>query len=207
MKKDKLIILVTVIATLILGSVGYFVWHQQAKKTDQPTAAVQTDAQRFKAEYPGVGDDNKFVYATAEQVIDLLETGKGLVYLGFPECPWCQQYVIYLDEVAREQNFNKIYYYNVRQIRTDNTAEYQRMVTLLGDRLDKDDSGQPRIFVPDVTAVRDGEIVGHDNTSALNGSADGTPASWWTDERVAKLKAELVEMIQQANLCVDVCDI
>lgn len=58
-----------------------------------------TDAQRFKKEYANVRDDNVFIYKSTEEIINILEHGTGIVYLGFPECPWCQAYVKFLDEV------------------------------------------------------------------------------------------------------------
>ena len=37
----------------------------------------------------------------------------GLFYLGFPECPWCAAYVPYLNEVAKDNDVRKVYYYNI----------------------------------------------------------------------------------------------
>ena len=33
-----------------------------------------------------------------------MENGTGVVYLGFPECPWCQAYVKYLNDVIKNSN-------------------------------------------------------------------------------------------------------
>ena len=202
--------LITIIIAAILIGAGVFYFTSTNK--DEPATTNQnktstSDAKKFKEEYPGVVENNLFVYKTAAEVINILENGSGLVYLGFPECPWCQKYVVYLDEIAREQNVNQIAYFNVRQIRTDNTAEYQKLVQLMGDYLDKDDNGKPRIFVPDLVAVQNGKIVGHDNTTSLNTSADGTPNEWWTEERVTNIKQKIREIIREAELCDDVCQI
>ena len=69
-----------------------------------------TDASKFKEEYSNVSEDNVFVYRTDKEIIEILKHGTGIVYLGFPECPWCQAYVSYLDEVAKETKIEKIYY-------------------------------------------------------------------------------------------------
>lgn len=205
-KKTLLSIIVALI--FVGGGAFYFISSSKETKNNSPVVdSVETDAQKFKKEYPGVADNNIFVYKTAEEIINLLEKGNGLIYLGFPECSWCQKYVIYLDEVAREQNVSQIAYFNVREIRTNNTAEYQKMVELMQAHLDVNDENEPRIFVPDVTAVQGSKIVGHDNTTSLNTSDDGTPNEWWTEERVNQLKNTLREMIRQASLCVDVCNI
>lgn len=209
MKKKNIIILILILLIAFIGSV-YWLFNTYDKLSlgggDAPSEIVLSDAQKFQAEYPGVSPDNVFVYKSASEIIDILKTGTGLVYLGFPECPWCQKYSIYLDEVAREQNLEKIYYYNVRQIRASSTPEYMEMVAILQESLDKDADGNPRIFVPDLTAVKDGEIIAHDNSTSLNSSADGTPAEWWTEERVQNIKEAFKSMIEPVNVCETTCN-
>lgn len=201
-----ILLLVLILSIYWLFKVAYKVSTVNTATTTAEMVQV-SDAQKFKAEYPGVSSDNRFVYKSAGEIINILKNGTGLVYLGFPECPWCQRYSIYLDEVAREQNLEKIYYYNIRQIRTDNTPEYQELVSILGEKLDKDKEGNPRIFVPDLTAVKNGEILFHDNsTSLLNSDVDGTPDEWWTEERVSSFKETLKKMIEPVNICYEVCN-
>ncbi|MEA4910599.1 hypothetical protein SDC9_07916 [bioreactor metagenome] len=213
MKKKNVVVLILILLLVLFLSIYWLfkaAYKFQANSNTATTTGELTqlsDAQKFQAEYPGVAIDNRFVYRSAEEIINILKGGTGLVYLGFPECPWCQRYTVYLDEVAREQNLEKIYYYNVRQIRTDNTPEYQEMVALLGENLDKDTEGNPRIFVPDLTAVKNGEIIAHDNsTSLLNSAVDGTPDEWWTEERVNSFKENLKKIIEPVNICYEVCN-
>lgn len=203
MKKRTFIILALII--VVLGAIFYTL-KPINRFIPSNTEVKVTDAQKFKAEYAGVSEDNKFVYKSPEEIINILKTGTGLVYLGFPECPWCQKYTIYLDEVVKETGLEKVYYLNIRQIRASSTPEYMEMVSLIGEKLDKDADGNPRIFVPDVTAVKDGVILSHDNTTSLNTSADGTPDEWWTKERVEALKTKLREMIKPVNVCEETCN-
>ena len=112
-----------------------------------------TDASKFKEEYSRVSEDNVFVYRTDKEIIDILKHGTGIVYLGFPECPWCQAYVSYLDEVAKETKIEKIYYLNILEIRKNNTKEYQEIVSLLDNYLSYDEEGKKRIYVPAVFAA------------------------------------------------------
>ena len=89
-----------------------------------------TDTEKFYKEYTLVSSDNVFVYKSAEEIINLMEHGTGVVFLGFPECPWCQYYVRYLNEVAIEVGIDKIYYYNIKKDRDKNTDSYKKMVFL-----------------------------------------------------------------------------
>ena len=66
-----------------------------------------------------------------EEIINILEHGTGVVYLGFPECPWCTAYVPYLNEVAKANDVDKVYYYNILNDRKDNTDNYKKMIDIL----------------------------------------------------------------------------
>ena len=66
-----------------------------------------TDNIKFSKEYTSVNADNVFVYRNINEIINILDNGTGIVYLGFPECKWCQAYVPYLNEVAKENNLEK----------------------------------------------------------------------------------------------------
>lgn len=163
----------------------------------------ETDAKKFSREYTMVEKDNLFVYRDAKQIINILERGTGIVYLGFPECPWCQRYVVYLNDVAKKMGVEKIYYFNILNDRKNNTKDYQKIVSLLKDNLDNDEEGNPRIFVPDVTFVVKGKIVGHDNETSQVTDSDGTPDEYWDKEKVSFLKTRLSGLINevQGNSC------
>lgn len=167
------------------------------------TKVIKNDARKFKEEYTEVVKDNLFVYKTIEEVIEILEDGTGVIYFGFPECKWCQAYVPMLDEVAKENNVKEIYYLNIRQDRTDNTKEYQKVVELLEDVLDKDDDGNPRVFVPEVVVVVDGEVMGHNNETALITNSELNPKIYWTKEQQEELKSNLQSLISKVNSCID----
>lgn len=208
-KRETLFMTLTIVlaaTSLILG----FLWYQSTNKPVEPTQPPVnqiTDAQKFKKEYPATSDNNTFVFKSVEDTIKQLESGTGAIYFGFPECPWCQKYVEYLDQVARQHNV-KVTYYNIKQIRSDNTAEYQKIVNLLKNHgLNTDKNGQPRIFVPELVVVKDGKILSRDNSTALNSSdKDGTPTEWWNQERIASIKTKLSEMLKPLENCGTTCN-
>jgi len=194
--KKKYYVLVAVLLVLLVGGVLFFT---------QDKENVETDAEKFAKEYTEVSEDNVFVYRSAEEVIKLLKHGTGVVYLGFPECPWCQTYVKYLDEVAVEVGIDKIYYYNILEDRTNNTEVYQEIVSLLGDSLQYDDEGNHRIYVPNVSFHVNGEIIGSDCETSKDTKGFDTPAEYWTEEEVEELKNKLTtymeEVYTSSNMC------
>ena len=167
-----------------------------------------TDASKFKEEYSNVSEDNVFVYRTDKEIIDILKHGTGIVYLGFPECPWCQAYVSYLDEVAKETKIEKIYYLNILEIRKNNTREYQEIVSLLDNYLSYDEEGKKRIYVPAIVAVKEGEIIGFDDETSHDTKGYETPEEYWEKEDLDSLKTKLKDMFNKTNtnVCTTDCN-
>lgn len=164
-----------------------------------------SDSQKFAEEYTEVPEYNVFVYKGAEEIIKILEHGTGIVYLGFPECPWCQAYVPILSEVADIEGIDKIYYFNILNERKENTQNYQKMVSILSDYLQYDDEGNKRIYVPAIIAIIDGQIIGFDDESSYDTLGYDDPKDYWTEDRKENLKKRLTEMISEVvdNKCSD----
>ena len=190
-KKVKYIIL-GVLLLLIASLVVYFVFIKKDNNTDNI---------KFSKEYTSVSKDNVFVYRSKDEIINILEHGTGLVYLGFPECPWCMAYVPLLNEIAKNEGIEKIYYYNIREDRKNNTEFYQKGVSILNDYLNYDEEGKKRIFVPNVTFVKEGKIIFNDNETSL--ISEGTPSEYWTEEKKTLFNEKFRKNINE--LLDDVC--
>ena len=77
-------VIVGIIGTIICG---WYIW----SRSHVPASPQLLDAARFKAAYSRVANDNRFVFASAGEVLEKFESGSGLIFLGFQQCPWCQQ--------------------------------------------------------------------------------------------------------------------
>lgn len=168
----------------------------------------ESDQQKFAKEYSQVPEYNVFNYKNADEIIKILEHGTAVVYLGFPECPWCQAYVPLLNEVADTEGLEKIYYYNIYNARKESTEEYQKIVKILDKYLQYDSEGNKKVYVPAVIVVQKGEIIGFDDETSYDTLGLTKPSEYWTEERTKKLKLKLSEMISQIvdNKCTDCND-
>jgi len=171
------------------------------------TAAVWvTDAEKFASEYPLVGSENVFVYRTAGQTAEILARGTGVVFIGFKECPWCQLYAVFLNDVARETEIKRIFYCDIREDREKNSESYRQIVDKLSGSLQYDDEGRPRVFVPDVTFVNSGTIIGRDYETSKDTLGYEIPEEYWNDERVSALKDRLAEGMKALNINCSPCN-
>ena len=197
MKEKKLFIIGAILVVLGLILSYFFLIKKDDNKID--------DAKKFKSEYTNVTSDNPFVYRNVDQIINILEKGTGVVYLGFPECPWCQAYVPYVEEVAKKVGIDKVYYFNIKDDRKNNTEEYQKIVKILDVYLSNDDEGNKKIYVPAIIAVNKGEIVGFDDETAWDTKGFEDPKDYWTEDKVTALKTKLSKMIEDSgsNSCSD----
>ena len=190
MKKKILLIIPIIFAFILIGC------------TKQET---ESDSEKFAKEYTQVTEDNYFVYRNSEEIIKILEHGTGVVYIGFPECPWCQSYVPMLNEVADIEGLEKIYYYNILEDRKNNTDNYKKIVELLSNYLQYDDEGNKRVYVPAVIVVSEGKIIGFDDETSYDTKGYKKPEDYWVEEEISDLKIKLTDMINQVidNKCTD----
>lgn len=179
--KRKMLIITIILSVLLLTSC-------KGKETI-------SDSKKFASEYTQVQEYNVFTYRSEDEIIKILEHGTGIVYLGFPECPWCQAYVPILNEVADIEGLDKVYYYNILKDRQDNTEFYQKLVSILSDNLRYDEEGNKRIYVPAVISVVEGKITGFDDESSYDTLGFNDPKDYWTEERIKNLKLKLTNMI------------
>ncbi len=151
----------------------------------------KTDAVKFKEEYERLNNqvvnDKKYLeltidkknpikYKTAEEIVDIIKNKTGIIYLGYPECPWCRNAVPVLLEAAKQTGVNDIYYLNMHDIRDkkelkdgkvvtveEGTEGYKKILEALGDKAsvykDLNDEGIKRIYVPLVVFVENGKVV------------------------------------------------
>lgn len=166
-----------------------------------------SDAKRFAKEYDFTVN-NVFVYRNLDEINKILENGTGVVYLGFPECPWCRGYIPYLNEVAINEHLDKIYYFNILNDRKNNTSGYKKTAQLLNDYLKYDNEGNKRIYVPAVIAVNNGKIVGFDDESSFDTKGYETPEEYWKNEDLDGLKKRLSDMIKASfpSYCTSGCN-
>lgn len=199
MNRKTRLILFSAIVVVLLMIAAYFTWPRQ-KIMGDTNVHVKTpaaDAAKFKADYSGVADDNRFVVSTSDEILAKFDSGDGLIFLGFKQCPWCQALAPIVDEAAKKEGLDKIYYLDISDARKNNDETYQKIIAKLKGYLRKDEQGNPRVYVPDVTAVRNGKVVGHFLQETTAGGEKVTANTYWTDERRARGVEQLREMIRK----------
>lgn len=203
MKNKKNIIIIGVVVLLVLIA-GLFAFLNRDKKEE---VNVNPDAKKFASEYETVTEDNPFVYKTADEIIKIMKNGTGVVYLGYPECPWCMAYVKYLNEVANDVGIQKIYYCNTKKLKEESMDKYYEIRDMLHGNLQYTDEGEEWIFVPNVSFHISGEIIGNDYETSKDTHNLKDPKEYWTKDEVNDLKKKLTNYMtkvkEASNICTD----
>lgn len=160
MNKKKLMVVIDILLGAILVGIMTFGIYQYLK----------SDGEKFKAEYEALNNENVNInisknnpikYATLDEVFDIIQNKTGVIYFGFPGCPWCRNMIPVLFEVAKNNNIDTIYYFNPRNVKKSDNDEYNKLKEILNEYLSEDENGQKVLYVPDVYFIKDGKIVGH----------------------------------------------
>ena len=154
-----------------------------------------SDQESFPQEY-GITSDNIYVYKTSQEVLELLNTGSGIIFFAFPENEWSHVYADLLNEVGKSYGIDEIWYYNFYKDRNNDNYYYNNIVRILNAYVPVTDTGEKDLYAPSFVIVREGEIIGYDDETSIV-SGDVTVDDYWTMEKQQKKKVELGVLFQK----------
>lgn len=178
--KDKIKIILLGILLIITCIVTFIKSNKQIDsiKFKNEYESLNNKTNSSGKEYPtvNINANNIIKYATFKEIEDVLTTKSGVIYFGFPECPWCRNAIEPLLEAASETNLKEIYYFNAYSIRDqkhldedgkiitdkEGTEEYKKLIELMYDNLGEyeglEDKTIKRLYFPTVVFIKDGSI-------------------------------------------------
>lgn len=77
--------------------------------------------------------NNPIKYSNYDEIINLIKRGTGIIYLGFPECPWCRSALPVLLDVSKNNNVETIYYLNIKNERDSYIVEDDKVIYAIDD--------------------------------------------------------------------------
>lgn len=237
-KKTISIVLGGILVILVILGTAFLFLHDKKE-------VVSKDAVKFKEEYEAlngkkaygdavyqtldIDEKNKVVYDDLQGACEFLKNGTGIVYFGFPNCPWCRGILPTLLDVVEDSSLDKLYYVDMtdkrdtfevedkKAVKTkDASEEYYDLLEILDEYLDKYiieeddkeyDTKEKRIYVPLVVAVKDGKVMDA-VTSPVKLDEGQTAFDKLTDkqkEDLKKLFEGMVDKTQDVGVCDEHC--
>lgn len=191
---------------------------------------VTKDEKKFKWEYErfnnrknndkkkyvsvNIENKNKVVSLSEKETVKLLEKGSGVIYFGYPECPWCRNMIEPLISAIEESGLTNFYYYNAYESRDEKsldedgnvitskngTKSYNRILELLGDKASVyeglNDNSIKRLYFPTVVFVKEGKIKDI-HVSTIDEQED--PYKKLTKKQQSKLKNIYLKSIKKIS--------
>lgn len=211
MKLAQKIILCLVV--LVIGIISFIYLRPESMETH---FKLEYESLNGKNDYIDVNipSDNNIVYADYEQIFDILD-GTGVIYFGYPECPWCRNAVPVLIEAAKEAEVDQIYYLNNNKDRDtktlkdgkvvtekEGTDNYNKLLEKLGDKASTyeglEDNSIKRLYFPTLVVVKNGEI-----TDYIEGTVDSQkdPQKPLNEKQKKELKDKYTKAMKKLKTC------
>ena len=118
---------------------------------------IKTDALRFQKDYEIKDQENIYEYTTLENILDIMENGTGIIFLGIPNEENSTLMGQIINEVSKEKSINKVLYYNHKDIRENKTEEYFTLLDHIYKNEEDIDKSLPNQIV---IVVKKGNVVG-----------------------------------------------
>ena len=227
----KLKIIATVLTLIVVAIGGLYYYFNDDKDTTNDSIDMVEFEKEYE-EYNGketpyggnyleidIAKENNIKYSSYDEVYSILEDGTGVIYFGFPTCPWCRNLVPVLVDAAKEAGIDTIYYLNNMEdrdskelvdgeivIKKNGTKNYYKLVekleSVLGEYEGLNDSNIKRLYYPTVIFVKDGKIV-----DSHIGTVDSqeNPSVFLNDEQYKELKDTLVSKMTKLIVCDGAC--
>ena len=194
MKSNKVLyIIIGICVLLVIGLCIFLVINHKEE--------VLSDAEKFKQEfeqYNGltyedtndklidveIPNNNPFVYKTGKEIVEIMQSEDAYVLFGYASCPLTRAAIEVLIETAKEENIDKIYYVDIKNMRDEyvpgegiipeqtkeGTEAYYEILNIFGSKLDKYyvasddnfylfDTGVTRLLSPTLVAVSKGKVI------------------------------------------------
>lgn len=176
-----------------------------------------------------IPSDNPFIYKSAKDIVKAMENKKTfLVYFGFPTCPWCRSIMSSFLSVLKDNGVEEIYYVNIKDIRDElelddkkevkvkkeGSEDYKVLLekfdnvledyTLKDKKGKKVETGEKRIYAPNIVAVIDGKAV--KLTSGISDKQDDGYMEL-TDEIKKDMKESIEKVVREYSTASASCNI
>ena len=236
MKKGSMIIIIIVFLFSIFMGYRYFEDKKETTSKDAVTFKKEYEALNNRVNpnnnklYPevSISNDNPVKYSSYDEIFEVLKSETGVIYFGFPECPWARNLVPVMLSAAKEVEIDTIYYLNIKDDRDvlmlnenddiitekEGNKKYFELVEKLDSILDdyiltdndgkSVSAGKKRIYTPLLIFVKNGKIIAH-HTDTVDSQTD--PYVALNDRQSEELLLKLINYMSKisASVCDESC--
>lgn len=154
------------------------------------TSSKSSEEENVSDAYTGLKKDNAFYYGEEDALVNFIQNGTGVVFIGNPAKDNVQKYIVYLNEVLKKNDLQAAVF-DSRDLKKDDKRAGQIEELLKsesnGSLIVKQEDGTDLLDGPLVVFLQDGKITTWD--SETNGMED--VSAYWNADRVKALEKKL----------------
>lgn len=141
----KKLVLIIIILTFVSGC--------SIKRTNE-----LTDAEKFATEY-SIKQAEAFKYAKLDEIFQILQDGSGIILFGDSDCEISNLSIDIFSEILEKRDIFNVYYYNPKAIIDSKSDNYEKLMDLLDEAIDQEDSSNNNLELPSIFFVKDGKVI------------------------------------------------
>lgn len=118
-----------------------------------------------------------------------------IIYACFIDNKLCAEYGELINDIARNYEIEKIYYYDFKTDKSENNGTYQKIVSKFSDYVFTDDLGKQNFYAPTLIFIKDGQVYEYDDDLAFihgNESENGI----LTEEKTQEKRDYLINVLE-----------
>ncbi len=144
-------------------------------------------------------EKDKFEVIRGARLINLLKNGNNLIFIGSSQYEYSIKYMELINEVVKEINVDKVYYYDIVNDKSQLNSNYYEIVEALSGSLTTSDSTKNNLVAPSFYILNDGEVKYYNTQTAVMKNTDNVD-KYWTEEKELLFRSEIITAINDYYL-------
>ena len=144
-------------------------------------------------------EKDKFEVIRGARLLNLLKNGNNLIFIGSSQYEYSIKYMQLLNEVVKEIDVDKIYYYDIVNDKSQLNSNYYEIVEALSGSLTTSDSSKNNLVAPSFYIVDDGEVKYYNTETAVMKNTDNVD-KYRNEEKELIFRSKIITAINDYYL-------
>ena len=155
------------------------------------------DNEKFANEHKAIMDkENVYTYINNQEALTYVNQDDVIILFGIKNNEQVGYYANILNEVAKENNIEEIYYYDITEDREKKNGTYQSIVEYLSDYVTHLDDGTINIYGPTLFVKKEGIVIHFDDSNAFI-TGNMSASKYWSEYQIGLQKEILNEVLKE----------
>ena len=155
------------------------------------------DKEKFANEHKAIIDkENVYTYINNQEALTYIKQDNVIILFGVKNNDYVGYYANILNEVAKNNNVEEIYYYDITDDREKKNGTYQSIAEYLSDYVTHLDDGTVNIYGPTLYVKKNGIVIHFDDSNAFI-SGNMNAEKYWSEYQIGLQKNILNEVLKE----------